>query len=141
MTLIDKRLNITADYYHKVTDPLLINISMPLSSGTSSYLTNMGKQISQGLTLSASYYIIQKLDQRFSWLVRGNLRTQKTKLDKIGNKLDELNKSGQGHNTVRYYNGADPDDIWAVKSAGIDPSTGRGIILRQRGQLHLRLFL
>ena len=133
MTLIDKRLNITADYYHKVTDPLLINISMPLSSGTSSYLTNMGKQISQGLTLSASYYIIQKLDQRFSWLVRGNLRTQKTKLDKIGNKLDELNKSGQGHNTVRYYNGADPDDIWAVKSAGIDPSTGRELFYYKEG--------
>ena len=133
MTLIDKRLNITADYYHKVTDPLLINISMPLSSGTSSYLTNMGKQISQGLTLSASYYIIQKLDQRFSWLVRGNLRTQKNKLDKIGNKLDELNKSGQGHNTVRYYNGADPDDIWAVKSAGIDPSTGRELFYDKEG--------
>lgn len=133
MTLIDKRLNITADYYHKVTDPLLINISMPLSSGTSNYLTNMGKQISQGLTLSASYYIIQKLDQRFSWLVRGNLRTQKTKLDKIGNKLDELNKSGQGHNTVRYYNGADPDDIWAVKSAGIDPSTGRELFYDKEG--------
>ena len=133
MTLIDKRLNITADYYHKVTDPLLINISMPLSSGTSSYLTNMGKQISQGLTLSASYYIIQKLDQRFSWLVRGNLRTQKTKLDKIGNKLDELNKSGQGHNTVRYYNGADHDDIWAVKSAGIDPSTGRELFYDKEG--------
>ena len=133
MTLIDKRLNITADYYHKVTAPLLINISMPLSSGTSSYLTNMGKQISQGLTLSASYYIIQKLDQRFSWLVRGNLRTQKTKLDKIGNKLDELNKSGQGHNTVRYYNGADPDDIWAVKSAGIDPSTGRELFYDKEG--------
>ena len=133
MTLIDKRLNITADYYHKVTDPLLINISMPLSSGTSSYLTNMGKQISQGLTLSASYYIIQKLDQRFSWLVRGNLRTQKTKLDKIGNKLDGLNKSGQGHNTVRYYNGADPDDIWAVKSAGIDPSTGRELFYDKEG--------
>ena len=133
MTLIDKRLNITADYYHKVTDPLLINISMPLSSGTSSYLTNMGKQISQGLTLSASYYIIQKLDQRFSWLVRGNLRTQKTKLDKIGNKLDELNKSGQGHNTVRYYNGADPDDSWAVKSAGIDPSTGRELFYDKEG--------
>ena len=133
MTLIDKRLNITADYYHKVTDPLLINISMPLSSGTSSYLTNMGKQISQGLTLSASYYIIQKLDQRFSWLVRGNLRTQKTKLDNIGNKLDELNKSGQGHNTVRYYNGADPDDIWAVKSAGIDPSTGRELFYDKEG--------
>ena len=133
MTLIDKRLNITADYYHKVTDPLLINISMPLSSGTSSYLTNMGKQISQGLTLSASYYIIQKLDQRFSWLVRGNLRTQKTKLDQIGNKLDELNKSGQGHNTVRYYNGADPDDIWAVKSAGIDPSTGRELFYDKEG--------
>ena len=133
ITLLNKRLNITADYYHKVTDPLLININMPLSSGTSSYLTNMGKQISQGLTVSASYYIIQNLDQRFSWIVRGNLKTQKTELNKIGHKLDEFNKSGQGHNTIRYYDGADPDDIWAVKSAGIDPSTGRELFYDKEG--------
>lgn len=133
ITLLDKRLNMTADYYHKVTDPLLININMPLSSGTRNYLTNMGRQISQGWTLSASYYIVQKLDQRFSWMVRANLKTQKTELDKIGAKLDELNKSGRGHNTVRYYDGADPDDLWAVRSAGIDPSTGRELFYDKAG--------
>lgn len=133
LTLLNKRLNIVVDYYHKVTDPLLININMPQSSGMTTYLTNMGKQISQGLTLSLSYYLIQNLDERFSWMIRGNLRTQNTKLDDIGNKLNEFNNSGKGRNTVRYYDGADPDDIWAVRSAGIDPATGRELFYDKNG--------
>lgn len=133
LTLLNKRLNVVVDYYHKVTDPLLISINMPYSSGVTTYATNVGKQISQGLTASASYYIIQKLDQRISWLVRGNLRTQTTKLDDIGNKLNSLNEYGRSRNTSRYYDGADPDDIWAVRSAGIDPATGRELFYDKDG--------
>lgn len=33
LTLFDNRLSFTFDYFHKVTDPLLIGITMPLSSG------------------------------------------------------------------------------------------------------------
>lgn len=133
LTLFNKRLTATVDYYHKVTDPLLISINMPLSSGVKTYATNVGKQISQGLTATVSYYLIQKLDQRISWLIRGNLRTQKTKLDDIGNKLSGLNEYGKSRNTSRYYDGADPDDIWAVRSAGIDPSTGRELFYDKDG--------
>ena len=133
ITLLNKRLTATLDYYHKVTDPLLISVNMPLSSGVTTYATNAGKQISQGLTASLSYYIIQNLDKRLSWLIRGNLRTQKTELDEIGNKLSSLNKYGKGRNTMRYYDGADPDDLWAVKSAGIDPSTGRELFYDKNG--------
>ena len=133
VTLFNKRFSLTADYYYKVTDPLLIKVSTPLSSGTPTYMTNAGEQVSQGLTASVSYYIFQDFEKRFSWMVRANVRTQKTRIDKIGNKLSTLNASGKGENTVRYYDGADPDDIWAVRSAGIDPSNGKELFYAKDG--------
>ena len=133
VTLFNKRFSLTADYYYKVTDPLLIKVSTPLSSGTSTYMTNAGEQVSQGLTASLSYYIFQNFEKRFSWMVRANVRTQKIRIDKIGNKLSTLNASGKGENTVRYYDGADPDDIWAVRSAGIDPSNGKELFYAKDG--------
>ena len=133
VTLFNKRFSLTADYYYKVTDPLLIKVSTPLSSGTSTYMTNAGEQVSQGLTASVSYYIFQNFEERFSWMVRANVRTQKTRINKIGNKLSTLNASGKGENTVRYYDGADPDDIWAVRSAGIDPSNGKELFYAKDG--------
>ena len=133
VTLFNKRFALTLDYYYKVTDPLLIKVSTPLSSGTPTYMTNAGEQVSQGLTASVSYYIFQNFEERFSWMVRANLRTQKNRIDKIGNKLSTLNASGKGANTVRYYDGADPDDIWAVRSAGIDPSNGKELFYAKDG--------
>ena len=133
VTLFNKRFSLTADYYYKVTDSLLIKVSTPLSSGTETYMTNAGEQVSQGLTASVTYYIFQNFEERFSWMIRANVRTQKTRIDKIGNKLSTLNSSGKGSNTVRYYDGADPDDIWAVKSAGIDPSNGKELFYAKDG--------
>ncbi len=133
VTLFNKRFSLTADYYYKVTDPLLIKVSTPLSSGTETYMTNAGEQVSQGLTASVTYYIFQNFEERFSWMIRANVRTQKTRIDKIGNKLSTLNASGKGSNTVRYYDGADPDDIWAVKSVGIDPSNGKELFYAKDG--------
>ena len=133
VTLFNKRFSLTVDYYYKVTDPLLIKVSTPLSSGTETYMTNAGEQVSQGLTASVTYYIFQNFEERFSWMIRANVRTQKTRIDKIGNKLSTLNSSGKGSNTVRYYDGADPDDIWAVKSVGIDPSNGKELFYAKDG--------
>ena len=133
LTMFDQRLSLTVDYYHKVTDPLLIGITMPLSSGTTSYYSNAGKQTSQGLTFTAQYYILRNLEKRIMWSIRATGRTQSNKIDDIGNKLDAFNNSGRGTSTVRYYDGADPDDIWVVKSAGIDPSTGKELFYNLDG--------
>ena len=145
LTMFDNRLNITMDYYYKSTDPLLIAIGLPASSGlpmsynsslgsyTSSYNTNLGKQISKGFTATAQYYIIRQLKKRLTWSVRATLRLESNKLDGIGNTLESLNKYGQSRSTQRYYDGADPDDIWAVRSAGIDPATGRELFIKKDG--------
>ncbi|MGL5682890.1 MAG: SusC/RagA family TonB-linked outer membrane protein [Marinifilaceae bacterium] len=133
LTLFNRRFNVTADYYYKTTDPLLIAINMPESSGADVYRTNLGKQKSQGLTLSTSYFLVQNTSKRINWQIRANLRTQKTKLSDLGNKLNDFNQFGKGRNLVRYYDGADPDDIWVVRSGGIDPSTGRELFYDKDG--------
>lgn len=133
LTLFDNRFSVNFDYFHKVTDPLLISIDMPLSSGTESYYTNAGEQTSQGVNFSAVYHIFRNYEKRLLWSVRATGRTQKTKIDKIGHNLDSYNNNGLGSHTTRYFDGADPDDIWAVKSGGIDPATGKEIFFTKEG--------
>ena len=138
ITLLDDRLTLVGDYYYKTTDPLLIGISMPASSGATNNLMyeNFGRQISKGFTAYATYYLIRRMSNRFWWSVRGSLRTGKNELQDIGNRLDVFNTEGrENRSTKRYYDGADPDDIWAVRSAGIDPATGREIFIKKDGSL------
>lgn len=133
LTLFNSRFSLTVDYFHKLTDPLLIRVTMPYSSGTTEYYTNAGEQVSQGITFSTVFHILRDTDRRILWSVRANGRTQKTRIDKIGNKLDVFNNNGRGTRTQRYYDGADPDDIWVIKSAGIDPSTGKELFFTKEG--------
>lgn len=128
------RLNVELDYYDKNTDPLLIGISVPLSTGlTSLWNTNMGIQKSRGVLASTTYYIVRKLKERFTWSVRGTLRHENIKLDKLNGVLNDLNEIGKTTSTKRYYDGADPDAIWAVRSAGIDPANGRELFIKKDG--------
>ncbi|MDR2413835.1 MAG: SusC/RagA family TonB-linked outer membrane protein, partial [Odoribacteraceae bacterium] len=134
-TLLDKRLSLTIDYFHKVTNPLLIRVNMPRSSGVPSYLANAGEQTSTGWTLNASCYLLRDVNNRLAWQARVNARTQSARVDKIGNQLATFNRNGRGENTTRYHDGADPNDIWAVRSAGIDPSNGKELFVDKEGNL------
>jgi TonB-linked SusC/RagA family outer membrane protein len=128
------RWNFEFDYYDKNTDPLLISIAVPPSTGiTTSWHTNLGIQKARGVLASATYYILRNLKDRLTWSVRGTLRHENIKLDKLSGGLDELNTIGKNTTTKRYYDGADPDAIWAVRSAGIDPANGREMFIRKDG--------
>jgi len=128
------RWNIELDYYDKNTDPLLISIRVPPSTGiTSSWNTNLGVQKSRGVLASATYYIMRNLKNRLTWNVRATLRHEDIKLDKLNGGLDELNTIGKNTSTKRYFDGADPDAIWAVRSAGIDPANGREMFIKKDG--------
>lgn len=140
ITLLNDRLKLVGDYYYKTTDPLLITIDMPASSGATGnqIYKNFGKQTSKGFTGQATYYLIRHIKDRLWWNVRGTLRTGTTKLSGIGNKLESFNskeREGANRSTKRYYDGASTDDIWVVRSAGIDPATGREIFIKKNGEL------
>ncbi len=57
--LFDK-VDIVAEYYNKTTEDLLLNASVPSTTGFTSALSNIGSMLNRGLELSANVDIIKK---------------------------------------------------------------------------------
>ncbi len=131
LSTMNSRLKINFDYFYKSTDPLLVFIGVPTSVGTTSVPTNLGRQITKGLTLTMNYTILKSKD--FSWIGNLNVRHLTSEYGNIDRSLDLFNKENRSKNLIRYYNGASPTDLWAVRSKGIDPATGREIFLDKEG--------
>lgn len=132
-SFLNRKLSFNVDYFDKVTDPLLINVGVPSSLGISSVLTNLGKQQASGFNGTITYSPIYRPAQRTIWSIRYNFRTETSRIDNIGNALDKFNESGRNNSLNRYYDGANPDALWAVISAGIDPASGQEIYIKKDG--------
>ncbi|HEX6429672.1 MAG TPA: SusC/RagA family TonB-linked outer membrane protein [Niastella sp.] len=128
---LNNRLRINADYFVKSTDPLLVFVVLPSSSGTSTTTDNLGGLEQKGFTVAANYTIIQR--KALTWMVNGNARRLRSKYINFGNALSNFNEKNKGVNMNRYYDGASPSDLWAVRSLGIDPATGREVFLNKDG--------
>lgn len=132
LELFNSRLRLTADYTYKDSDPILLTISQPASTGASSVPMNIGATKNNSYSLIASYQIIQKRDVK--WMVNANLLHTKTTYYKIGDLLESYNEDGQENQSLlRYYDGVSSTALWAVKSMGIDPMTGNEVFQRKDG--------
>ena len=56
--LFNSRVNLTFDYFTKDTDPLLVNITLPVSTGTNTIPQNLGSQKTRGYTFSANFFVL-----------------------------------------------------------------------------------
>lgn len=133
LTMFGNRFNVTLDCYYKKTDPLMASIALPLSVGTTSRIANVGMQVEKGLNGMVRYAFIYKPKDRINWSTSINFRWGKGYYDKIGQNLDQINRENLTKNMERYYDGASTTSLWSVRSAGIDPATGREIFLRKDG--------
>lgn len=131
-TAWDDRIRLGVDYYYKNTDPLLVSISLPPSAGQTRVYTNLGGQISQGF--SGTFNVVALRTQTMRLGVNFTFAQNKSKYVNIGDQLEFMNEKGSSEVLRRYYDGASPDDIWAVRSLGIDPATGREIFLTKEGE-------
>ncbi|MBR1464678.1 MAG: SusC/RagA family TonB-linked outer membrane protein [Prevotella sp.] len=129
--VINSRLRLNFDIFRKNTDPLLITLSLPSSAGSSGIPTNLGSMLTTGYTLLANFQIIKQQD--FIWSVNGSLRHIHSEYRDLADALDNFNKENQSKNLTRYYDGASPTDLWAVRSAGIDPATGMELFYKKDG--------
>lgn len=135
ITALQNRLNVTLDYYVKNTDPLLAIITTPGSMGVTSEALNAGKQKTTGWEATVKYSPVYMPEERINWNVAVSATHSKSKYADIGNAFSALNESGKSslHSTTRYYDGGSPTAIWAVRSAGIDPSTGKELFIKRDG--------
>lgn len=78
LSFFKERLNITADIYRKTTRDLLLDASIPLSSGFYSATKNIGKVRNDGLELSLSTVNVQTKD--FTWTTDFNISFNRNKV-------------------------------------------------------------
>ena len=135
-SFLGERLNVNFDVYHENTDDMLIDYSLPPSSGATSVKDNLGSQSSDGIEFSLWGKIISKRD--WEWTLSVNGLHTRTKINNISDALKRMNEAN-GSQTysssplVQFREGESPTAIYAVRSAGIDPASGKEIFIRKDG--------
>lgn len=138
LSIFDDRLSVIADYYIENTNNLLSDITLPTSTGFSSYKENVGKMQNRGMELSLRGVAVKNEN----WYVAlfANMAHNKNKIVKISNalrayndKVDELQGKKEEDGTykllsrplLRYREGKSINAIYAMRSLGIDPANGK----------------
>lgn len=137
LEVLDRRLSMSFDYYNKVTNDLLADINLPISSGFGSYKSNVGKVQNRGYELTLSAQIIRDVQNDLRWTVGVKAAHNENKVKEISNSLKELNdqlSTQDNYNpSFQYREGESMNTIYAVRSKGIDPSTGQEIYIKRDG--------
>lgn len=128
-----ERINLTFDYYWKHTDPLLAVITTPGSMGVTSVAMNAGSQKTRGWEATFRISPVYRPSEGIMWNISLNATSSRSVYADIGNSFSALNESGKASlvGTTRYYDGGSPTAIWAVRSAGIDPATGKELFIKK----------
>lgn len=142
------RLELTFDYYIKNTDNLLTPISVPSSLGFLTYIENLGETENKGMEARVNVKVINKPQEDFYLNIFASGIHNTNKIKHISNALESLNTErdndegfaydhekdkGVTKPYVRYKEGQSMNAIWAVRSLGIDPSTGDEVFLTRDG--------
>lgn len=129
------RVDLSADYYIKNTDNLLLDITKAPSVGVTTSRENIGEVQNKGFELRLRTIPIQNKD--WQWSLGLTYSLNKNKIKKISNSLREQNEKNQSDNGVAplpiYEEGQSLTALKVVPSAGIDPSTGQEIFIKRNG--------
>ena len=137
-TAFDSRLNIRLDYYNSITDDLLTDVTIPSSTGFTSYKENLGKVQNQGFEFYVNARVWENREKNgyVNIYVNGTHNTNKIK--EISNFLASFNEEQSETVTnkpiTRYEEGQSMSAIWAVPSRGIDPATGKDVFVKKNGR-------
>ncbi|WP_051691952.1 SusC/RagA family TonB-linked outer membrane protein [Pedobacter borealis] len=133
--LFHDRLTGSLNAYSKITDNQIVSVDYPTSSGISSYQFNVGKLSTIGYEIRLNYAIINNREQRILWRIGVTGASNDSKYSGFGNTLKKLDaKQVTDKALTRFRDGASPNDIFAVRSLGIDPASGREIYLTATGE-------
>lgn len=154
--LFRKRLTIDFDYYYEKTIDLVNDVSLSSTSGFSTYKNNMGEVENKGMELNVRYDAYR--DKNWLVAVWGNIAHNSNKILKISDSQraynqrvaeyyakEAKNQANIGYSLTdgtnyavpiaQYEEGQSLTSIWAVKSLGIDPTTGKEIFLNRDGSV------
>lgn len=143
-SLFDNRLRGTFDVYVKKTDNLLSSINIPLAMGFPSYRANVGKVANRGWEAFLQGYIVRDYRRRINLLVGVQLVYNRNRIVHLSQTIkdqtnaymlsDATDEDASGVQNL-FYEGRPQNAIYAVRSLGIDPSTGQEVFLDKDGKV------
>ena len=130
---LDNRFNLSFDFYSNTTYDMLMPVTLPPSVGTSSMNVNFGQMNNKGLDLSLSGQIIRTKDLFWSMTLTGGHVMDKIQKISDDIKDDITNPYDSSKPKILLQEGGSQYDIFAMRSAGIDPATGKEIFIKKNG--------
>ncbi|WP_237249520.1 SusC/RagA family TonB-linked outer membrane protein [Sphingobacterium faecale] len=130
------------EVYNEKTNDLLLDINTPPSLGVSSYKENVGKLKNIGVEGSINFFVMKNEPRSMFWSFFVNAIHNKNQIQEISNSLKKMNDQNdqtdnnlQTRPQLRFQEGQSVNAIWAVRSAGIDPSNGQELYIKKNGDL------
>jgi hypothetical protein len=131
------------DWYKATTKGLTTPITVPGSTGFTTYVDNLGESENKGYEAYVNVRLWQQPRSRSFVSVYSSLASNKNTLKKVANALkqqndnadEEWNENQNVNLATRYEEGQSLNTIWAVKSLGIDPQSGRELFVKKDGTM------
>ena len=141
MGLFKGALNVSADFYQELTNNLILPLDLAPSTGFPSYQDNLGSTKNTGYEINLSAPIIRNRKKNIFWTVSINAGHYDNVITKLSPAIEALNAANNVNTDnkqqvtplPRYEVGQSMSRIWAVKSLGIDPATGKEIFEKLDG--------
>ncbi len=128
------RLVLSGNWYRKNTDPLIGVIDMPPSTGVSNFAMNVGALKTHGVDAFVRFSPIFHPKRNVLWSVGATFFQHRSRYANLAAELVALNEQMRNNRALsQYVNGYSPDDLWAVRSLGIEPTTGREMFFTKEG--------
>ena len=133
------RLSGRFDYYIATTKGMVTNVTVPYTTGFTTYVANLGETENKGIEAYLNYKLYDAGRNYIN--VFASAAHNKNTLKKISNSLrawnDAQDASALENKTtapqVKYFEGCSMNAIWAVPSLGIDPQNGKEIFVKRDG--------
>ena len=134
-------------YYDKVTKDLINDVTIPSSTGFTTYRDNIGEISNRGVEVDLRITAIQRRDLFLTF--NANLAHNRNRLTKISHSLQEYNRRVQdlidngniyqddfmSKPFTQYVEGVSINSIWGMKSLGINPATGEEVFVTKDGRI------
>lgn len=133
------RFSFNLDFYRRITHDLVADIDIVPSIGFDTVKDNLGEILNKGVEAKFSYTVL-RTDNAFI-NINGAIASNDNRITKISDQMRQFNDrqnslaSDPRYNkpVLRYIDGMPLNAIWAVRSLGIDPSTGDEMYIDRNG--------
>lgn len=130
--------SVRTEYYEKYTKNTLLDYTISPSTGFDNMKENLGRISNKGYEVTLRFMPYRNVEKEAYWNVSLTAGHNKSKIEEISNALKAQNEitmnKVEGRPLPRYESGYSQTMIWAVRSMGIDPATGREVFLMRNGE-------